>query len=314
MKTNLFIIGNGFDLGHEMKTSYNEFKNWINKEFPNTRDPYTFEFAYSITMPDGEEYVSEEDLASFLAYCIEETVGEDWSDFENSLGMIEWKDICSNNFEDIEDKEGDILNFRNAYAREDFTANLNLNSQAFSKLFSKWINGISYPKEISSNSFLTDDLKQSSLFLTFNYTKTLENVYNISPDRICHIHGVQNDDIIIGHGVGNSFDNEDNDDSDYDFGFEAIDEIHNSLRKPTRSIIENSYFLSDLSNYPIKNVFSWGFSFSEVDQCYIREICKKFDTTAITWHFHDRGNGEKEKFEKIVCECGFAGCINSFMA
>ena len=211
--------------------------------------------------------------------------------------------------------------WKTAYAREDFTSTLNLNAYAFSKLFSQWIRTITYPKDITRNSFLTDTLKNTSFFLTFNYTKTLEDIYSILPEQICHIHGVQGGDIVIGHGVekssesiGSYSNDEDDFESDYDFGMEGIDDIHNSLRKPTKQILERTTFFEDLKYNDIKNIFSWGFSFSAVDRCYIKEICKVLDTERITWHLHDRGNGEPAKFEQILSECGFMGVITTFEA
>ena len=51
----------------------------------------------------------------------------------------------------------------------------------------------------------TSKIKDNSddLFLTFNYTATLENVYLIRPDKVIHIHGSLRDytpDPVIGHG------------------------------------------------------------------------------------------------------------------
>ena len=44
--------------------------------------------------------------------------------------------------------------------------------------------------------------QNDSVFFTFNYTKTLENLYNIPSSNIIHIHGCvdDNEDFILGHG------------------------------------------------------------------------------------------------------------------
>ena len=141
-------------------------------------------------MPKGDMSISDEDLASFLVYCINETAGGNWANFEEALGSIDWE-LFFDDVDDVISKDGEIDLWKTAYAREDFTSTLQFNSYGFSKLFSQWINTISYPKDISCNSFLMDYLKNSSVFLTFNYTRTLENFYNIPPEQICHIHGVQ---------------------------------------------------------------------------------------------------------------------------
>ncbi|WP_283610593.1 bacteriophage abortive infection AbiH family protein [Faecalispora anaeroviscerum] len=317
MINNLFVIGNGFDIGHKMNTSYLEFKKWLVEEFPEAVDTSRFSLAYSTLMPDGDEYISDEDLASFLVYCIEETAGGNWSNFEAALGEIEWSQFFDE-VDDVMDRDGEIDPWKTAYAREDFTTMLSFNTSAFSKLFSRWINTISYPTNCTCNNFLSDEIKNSSIFLTFNYTKTLEDIYDISSKQICHIHGVQGGEIIVGHGIDNINDDEDEDEDyferSYDFGMEGIDDIHNSLRKPTKKIIEHTPFFNELQNHSVENIFSWGFSFSEVDQCYIKEICNRLDTKSITWHLYDIGNDEPEKFREILLKCGFKGIITTFKA
>ena len=49
---------------------------------------------------------------------------------------------------------------------------------------------------------LTKIEQNDSVFFTFNYTKTLENLYNIPSSNIIHIHGCveDNEDFILGHG------------------------------------------------------------------------------------------------------------------
>ena len=317
---NLFIIGNGFDRGHNLLTSYVDFKNWLIEIYPKSQDIDKFMVSDATLMPKGEMIIPDEDLATFLVYCINEAAGGNWANFEEALGKIDWE-LLFDNVDDVIDRDGDVDLWKTAYTREDFTSTLHLNSYGFSKIFSQWINTISYPRSISCNSFLTDALKDSSVFLTFNYTKTLEDIYCIPSNQICHIHGIQGKEIIIGHGVEKShlapetyFDDEYGYESGYDIGMEGLEDIHNSLRKPTKQIIEKTPFFAELKSHCIKNIFSWGFSFSEVDLCYIREICTILDTEKITWHLHDWGNGDSNRFEQILRKSGFAGSITTFKA
>ena len=324
MKNNLFIIGNGFDRGHGMSTLYTDFRDWLIKRYPDSQDTEHFTVSDATLMPKGDMVIDDEDLACFLVYCIDEAAGGDWANFEETLGKIDWE-LFFDDVDDVTGRDGEIDLWKTAYAREDFTSTLNFNAYAFSKLFSQWIYTITYPKSISRNRFLTDTLKNSSIFLTFNYTKTLEDIYSIPPEQICHIHGVQGEDIVIGHGVEKSNESigsysddeddfEDDYESDYDFGMEGIDDIHESLRKPTKQILERTPFFANLKNHDIKNIFSWGFSFSAVDLCYIKAICNTLATANINWHLHDRGNGEPAKFEQRLRKCGFLGDITTFKA
>ena len=226
--------------------------------------------------------------------------------------MIDWGHFFDD-LEDITDREGDIDLSKTSYAREDQTTMLHINSSSFGNLFSQWINTIVYPVNMSCNNFLSSSLCDSDLFLTFNYTKTLEDIYGVADEKICHIHGVQGKEIIVGHGKDISHE-ESNDEyeSSYDFGMEGIDDIHQSLRKPTNKIIKQTSFFSDLQDCNIENIFSWGFSFSDVDLCYIHEICKNLKTENLVWHLHEYG-GWRE-YINILKNCGFKGTIKSFKA
>ena len=320
MIKNLFIIGNGFDLGHRLPTSYDDFKQWLIEEYPSSQEIEKFIIADPTLMPDGDSIISDEDLASFLVYCINEAAGGNWENFEEELGKIEWE-LFFDDIEDVLDKDGDVNPWRTAYIKQDLTSTLYSNSKGFSGMFSQWIETISYPEDITKNSFISDNMKESSIFLTFNYTKTLEDIYGIAPDQICHIHGTQGGDIIIGHGLEKVTRIPDVDsngeyvyDSVYPIGMEGLDEIEDLLRKPTQEINETTPLFEDLKTYQIESIFSWGFSFSQVDLAYIKEICKVIDTQNITWHLHDRGNGNVVRFKNILIQAGFKGAITTFKA
>ena len=76
-------------------------------QFSEAADTASFYLSEAQIMPDGEEYICDEDLASFLIYCIDETTGGNWADFESALGKIEWE-YFFDELEDIKDRDGDI--------------------------------------------------------------------------------------------------------------------------------------------------------------------------------------------------------------
>ena len=311
MIKNLFLIGNGFDLSHKMHTSYLQFRDWLMEEFSLSEN----ESSYYLTDPqstiDGDEIIPDLNLAKFLLYCINEASDgesdENWANFESTLGKIGWEDFFDQ-VGDVKDEDGDTNYCKTLYLREDFSQILNSYSTGFPKLFSQWINTINYPDDISTNNFLSQEIQDSSFFITFNYTKTLEDIYKISEDQIFHIHG---GDIIIGHGEKNKYDP-----NDCDFGMEGIGEIDEFLRKPTQKIIkQNANVFKQLkANFSITNIYSWGFSFSDVDQCYIQEICKCLDTEKITWYLHDFSQKNNTNYQTTLKNCGFKGTITTFHA
>lgn len=108
------------------------------------------------------------------------------------------------------------------------------------------------------------------MFLSFNYTSTLEEIYNVG--SICHIHGIQNSDIFFGHG--NDEDYTEYYLSHYIGAEDELRELDVRLRKDTAKAIQVNKPFFELMQDRVKNIYSYGFSFSDVDLPYIQEICK----------------------------------------
>jgi hypothetical protein len=71
------------------------------------------------------------------------------------------------------------------------------------KYFTMWINQIDVNDAKKHRIIEFENLINiHSKFLCFNYTDTLETVYNINRNNICYIHGkvIESDDIYFGHG------------------------------------------------------------------------------------------------------------------
>ncbi|MSS11291.1 hypothetical protein FYJ38_21980 [Clostridium sp. WB02_MRS01] len=306
MQTDLFIIGNGFDLGHNMPTSYcNNFRPWILHNYPEAEEDENIWFLEPSKFPDGEERLNDIDAAKFIINCIDDSSQEDWNDFETALGNINWSyffDALPDSF----DKDGDLDVFHMEQVREAFAHSLRINCKCFSRLFSKWINSIKYPK-VETFPFLTESKKKESLFLNFNYTKTLEKLYGISPENICHIHGIQGREIIIGHGRI----------ADYHDGIfiDRETDLDWSLFKPTEEIFKNHrLFFDKIQQNKVKDVYSWGFSFSDVDLYYIKQISLILNKEHAKWHLHNFCISDCDKFRKKLRKCGFLGEIDTFKA
>ena len=67
--------------------------------------------------------------------------------------------------------------------------------------FHDWVKGLNKPYYCTRIHLDTND----SVFLNFNYTRTLENFYHINEDQVLHIHGRVEEDpnieeFILGHG------------------------------------------------------------------------------------------------------------------
>ncbi|NTW72695.1 MAG: hypothetical protein HGA49_10720 [Eubacteriaceae bacterium] len=201
---NLFIIGNGFDIAHNLKTSYNDFYNYLKKKFPDA-DENRIILPTGNMMPDGGIEYNEVETVSLLLFLISdaENWGDKWSDVENSLGNFNFS-YCFDDLPEFFDKEGDRDYQYEYYNNEDRSSHLVTPILEITDHFSDWISLIyTYPKQDFKK--LIDN--KNDLFLTFNYTLTLENLYDAK--NVCHIHGRQCEKILFGHGNYKDFHSQD---------------------------------------------------------------------------------------------------------
>ena len=304
--SNLFIIGNGFDIAHGLPTTYEDFHRFLLDEYPNT-DQDSLVIPETFTMPDGSDGFSNcEDLISFYLKIITdaEPYGDKWSDIENSLGFINFEDFLDDWSDDEDDNE-----CHGVYKNEYKAINIAKSILELCDYFSKWIDTIKVDEAVYKPDFEELINKGKDSFLSFNYTMTLEELYNIL--NICHIHGKQGGNLFFGHG---------NDESTYDYYLDnyvgaenELDEAHRLLRKKTdKAIKENSFFFNNLSN-EIKRIYSYGFSFSDVDMIYIREICTRIQTIGVTWHLNDFDNElKRNEFCQKIRKAGFDGKFETY--
>jgi len=151
MKT-LYIIGNGFDLYHNLPTSYSHFKDYLNKK-DNTSN-----------------------TVSFLEYIFR---GSLWSDFEKSIGRPKIDVVYRLSQE--EEKRLPEFNKQKCALENICDALIQIKL-----LFTEWV---TYVKCLQYKCWKKLSITANdNIFLTFNYTQTLENVYNIPNEYICYIH------------------------------------------------------------------------------------------------------------------------------
>lgn len=172
--TSLYIIGNGFDLSHGLPTTYSDFQNYMTKHFEEletTLENY-FTFKYNEQML--------------------------WTSFEKDLSTFDWTRFLTEHCNiDIWDE-----NFKpsNMYSIEDEISDVTYQLvYNVKQTFKDWLSAI----EIK-NAIRKIDFPENSFFLNFNYTLTLETIYQIESKNIFHVHGDLNseiEDLIFGHGA-----------------------------------------------------------------------------------------------------------------
>lgn len=305
---NLFVIGNGFDLAHGLKTSYDDFRVYMQEKYPDA-DSEEFVMPDVYTMPDGGEAIDDDIAVRFLIRIISVTEGDKWKDVETTLGILDFSD-CFDGITYDRDSDGDIDPWKQVYRNEDIALNIVLPTTKISEYFSGWIDTI----EISDDITIKDDFVKlinadENLFLTFNYTETLEQIYGAK--NVCHIHGKQGEEILFGHGNDTDYSEENM--KDYIGAENALDQIQASLRKNTSRAIEQHKGFFDSIDSKVDKVYSFGFSFSEVDAIYIEQICSRLTNPNTVWYLNDYDDKNKRcEYIRILSKYGYKGKFSTY--
>ncbi|MFW3591224.1 AbiH family protein [Staphylococcus caprae] len=108
----------------------------------------------------------------------------------------------------------------------------------FSNLFREWVHNLQYTEitKVSAKKYLNNLFnKNINMFFTFNYTLTLENIYNINEDNIKYIHVVKN-----GEGYEFGHDKVEKIDTIGHVNFGVRKFLRQQLYKDTSKIYENN--------------------------------------------------------------------------
>lgn len=252
----LFIIGNGFDIHHGVKSGYTDFGNWLEKV---DRDVHQAVKNFLPTWVDCEGKVQNawSDLENNLEHFDTDQLLDYGSNFLPSYGADDWRDSGHHDFE---------------YELDQIIQAL---SVGLHRNFVRWLNTLIIPRETLSPVRCIDP---KAKFLNFNYTPTIQRIYRAA--NVLHIHGSVADkssQIVLGHGwkPGAKDSWEDRIDEDTDTrvagGYRLIDEYFRATFKPTADIIQhNSDFFSGLCE--VSEIYIFGHGLAKVDAPYFAEI------------------------------------------
>lgn len=303
----LFIIGNGFDLAHDLPTRYSDFHNYLQETYPGANEDNESVPGFSIGNHGDVQFCAEE-VAGYLMNRISHSSNEKWSDFEEALGRLDFDDAFFSLSEGL-DEEGDPNPWHTAYNNEDMASTLADCVPMLKGFFSDWINTIQLNHTSGIWGFASLITPNQDLFLNFNYTRTLEMVYGAK--HVCHIHGAQGGDILVGHGdEGALFD--ENHFSSYIGCEDGLEQLHNVFRKDTEGALRTHQPFFRSLTADISSIYSYGFSFSKVDEVYIREICARLDTSGMIWYLNSHNPSEHDRFKDTIQRCGFRGFFDIF--
>ena len=257
----LYIIGNGFDRAHEMLTSYEHFHQWL--------------------LDNGESFAV--NRLESLYTNISDNEGK-WCDVESALGSITLEEAINydRNFQECSDEINCEDSSHDAYRCGDNLKNV---VDILPDLLRDWVASIT-----------TNDVRpifefnKDAKFLSFNYTRTLENVYQIEADNILHIHEtiIENRPLVVGYGEARFEDDEyvPNDAIDV----VLIKNLLSHCRKPVGAILKETKpkeWFKGLNE--IESVIIYGHSCSKVDKPYFQKVTESIKDNA-QWYFnvHDK--------------------------
>ena len=249
----LFIIGNGFDLAHGIKSSYWDFRNWL----------------------IGHNYWDDVMNLEKLFPISDGNVNLLWKEFEEALGQYDPERIHREFFQGVD----------NGLFRKDVQERVVERISPFIKKVPSYMKEWAENMEgIYTNTKVFDGLKLEYKYLTFNYTLVLENLYFIPKFNVLHTHGsIQDEKIIVGHDNKRDPYREYDDNSNREMSKRNIVELMNINYKPVNDLIRNNQqFFNSL--LPVKRIIVVGHSLSKVDIPYFREIANRVSYDCV-WHF-----------------------------
>ena len=303
MCANLWIIGNGFDLAHGLRTKYNDFNEYLDEYNPDLKSVLE-EGCYD---------------PNFL-----------WSQFEDALGYLDYDYLL-----DVYRAEVDIgLDSPGLCARNMIQTIVDIRRilEELPEALNEWISTIDIT-DIEQlpliNTYMTET---ENYFINFNYTSTLECVYNVDYNRIYYIHGSQynEDSLVLGHAgpvypsnydeVNGELIYSPSEQAAIDFSMDELidlddekERVHEMLRKVSHeSLLKLNKFLERYGSQ-INRIVSFGFSYGDADMLYIRTLINYFNNTpGFEWLIRDRNSSGQDEIISKLTSNGFSGRVTLF--
>lgn len=276
----LYIIGNGFDIAHGIKCKYSDFGDYLGENYPDYYESISHGYSGSNAL---------------------------WKDFENELPS------CATNIEELGLEMGNVMRDEIDYdPMDDMGIGIWLDDQyrflnELPKYLRLWVESIDTKKDAVYK------INKDSVFLTFNYTDTLERIYCIDPDNIQHIHGyVKNkkQELVIGHcnqtAISYALEKKKEAEINFvDFAVSTFDRVSKycnaTLKRTNRIIDENTDFFKSLSN--VDEVIIIGHSLNMVDMPYFKKVLNSINENAI-WKAYFFEDADEKSFEKVLIDLG----------
>lgn len=304
----LYVIGNGFDIYHNLDTRYQSFALFLAERY---NEIYELLLQY-YSLPDitdpahtEEEYALWSRFEAALSDLDYQSVLEDNSDYAASPGFGEWSD---SQWHDYQIQMESIT--------EQLTTDL-------IEAFSDFVLDLDYSVAQANPALQFDE---DAHYLNFNYTESLQYFYGVVDEKITYIHEKAglNDSLILGHGTDPSnflepevkapegLTPEEYDDwrqqksNEWDFSTDAAKQVilgyyTTAFKNCQKIITEKEEFFSSLAQ--LEKIIVLGHSLSDVDIKYFQKI-KSVTDDNLEWQVSYYGDHEKEQHMRTLLEWG----------
>ena len=286
--TQLYVIGNGFDLWHGIPSGYDKFKAYVGASDSRIED-------------DVERYLAADknwrDLEVALASLDVDGIIDDMGQFMGSYGDDDWSDSGHHDFQ---------------YEVENVVRRL---SSELVARFDEWIRRLPIPTSTTPGVPRLRTLDPFGAYLNFNYTTTLAELYAIPGERVLHIHGEAsqpNTELILGHGwkpeerqpLHRPEDEEDMDTRLIE-AHDILDDYFSRTFNPSERLIrENQSFFDQLGT--VQRVHVLGHSLSDVDLPYLQALMRVPSVAAAHWCTTYYPEEERPTMHRRLIELGVA--------
>ena len=271
----LLIVGNGFDLHHHMKTKYADYRDYL-LSIGEDNIVACFERCDDV----APEYVWNrlEEVVGMLPY-------EDAYCYLTSYGSDEWRDSAHHDFQYEIDK------------MTEYWPGLKDNLIG-------WVRSIKYTDE---DVHLQKLISESTCFLSFNYTNTLEVLYDVPKDKITYIHGdaSKSEELVLGHRSDDWYPEWDRANPDEDVRLleagEIMDRHFENTKKQIEEIIgKHKNFFVTCCEYD--EIYVLGLSYNDTDRIYLQEIAMNNDKAK--WYFNWHSIEDRERIGHYAMNLG----------
>ncbi len=284
----LYIIGNGFDLHHGVKSSYGDFAKWLLKKnralYYKLSDVCRVDFLWR----DFERALANVDRDYFIGMG-ELMLPEGWTEEDGYAELFYAEDMVRGEAESL--------------------------WEDIQKWFRKWVNTILWDKCYELQKLWID---YEARFITFNYTPFLETQYGIPAENIVYIHGKKSNNQhppIIGHDGRDTFDEwwkkaprsskrhykgQHSLLPEVEMMTRSVEEFFSLSEKPIEKIMrEHQAFFDDL--YDVEHIYVFGHSLGSVDIPYFRAVNNANDfPERLQWNVSYYSEDEKKKLAKAM--------------